>query len=210
MIRRFSLIFLVLFLVIAATSLALAATSPTDTIRQTVEDVLNIIKNPEMRDPAKKQPLLKEVEDQIRTIFDFAEFSARTVGPKWRTFTPDQKQKFEDAFADLLRATYIEKLENYSGEQVNFTGEIMSSNGDKAEVQSSIQMKDKVIPVAYRLLIKNNEWKVYDVRIENVSLIENYRGQFKDILLRGNAEELIQKVQEKAQEIKQQGNSAKP
>ena len=209
MIRRLILLLLVLFLVTAGASSALAAPSPTDTIRQTIDDVLNIIKKPEMRDPAKKQDLLKQVEDHIKTICDFVEFSTRTVGPKWRSFTPDQKQQFEDAFADLLRATYIEKLENYSGEKVNFTGEVMGSKGDKAEVQSSIQLKDKVIPVAYRLLMKNNEWKVYDVRIENVSMIENYRGQFKDILLRGSAEDLIKKVQEKAREIKQQNSTAK-
>ena len=210
MMRSLSLIFLILFLLIAGTSSALATTKgPTDTIRQTVDDVLNIIKNPDMHDPAKKLPLLKRVEEHIVTIFDFLEFSARTVGPKWRTFTPNQKKNFEDAFADLLRATYIDKLENYSGEKVDFTGEVMSSKGDKAEVQSSISINKKIIPVAYRLLVKNNEWKVYDVRIENVSLIENYRGQFKDILLKGSAEELIQKVQEKAQEIKTQNNTPK-
>lgn len=207
MIRRLTLILLVLFLVTAGASSALAAASPTDTIRQTVDTVLNIIKKPEMRDAAQKPALLKQVEDHIKTIFDFSEFSARTVGPKWRSFTPEQKLQFEEAFADLLRATYIEKLENYSGEQVNFTGEILNSKGDKAEVQSSIQLKDKVIPVSYRLLTKNGEWKVYDVRIENVSMIENYRGQFKDILLRGDAGELIQKVREKAREIKQQGSN---
>ena len=210
MTRSLSLIFLILFLLIAGTSSALAAAKgPTDTIRQTVDDVLNIIKNPDMQDPAKKQPLLKKVEEHIITIFDFLEFSARTVGPKWRTFTPNQKKNFEDAFADLLRATYVDKLENYSGEKVDFTGEIMGSKGDKAEVQSSIVINNKIIPVAYRLLVKNNEWKVYDVRIENVSLIENYRGQFKDILLKGDAEELIQKVQEKAHEIKNQNNTPK-
>lgn len=210
MIRRISLFFVLLILVAAAAPAASAAQSATETIRQTVDDVLNIIKKPEMDDPAQKPALLQQVEEHIKTIFDFTEFSARTVGPKWKSFTPDQKKQFEEAFADLLRATYIEKLDGYSGEKVNFTGEVLSTKGDKAEVQSSIQMKDKVIPVSYRLIIKSGAWKVYDVRIENVSLIENYRGQFKDILLRGSAEDLIKKVQEKALEIKNDNTTAKP
>ncbi len=78
-----------------------------------------------------------------------------------------------------------------------------NSKGDKVEVQSTLRMKDnKVIPVAYRLLDKNGVWKVYDVRIENVSLVENYRGQFKDILLKGSAEDLIRQVEEKARDGK--------
>lgn len=212
MIRRTilrSTILALLVLTLAAVP-AMAAQNATDTIRQTVNEVLDIIKKPEMHDPAQKTALLQQVEERIKTIFDFSEFSARTVGPKWREFTPDQKSRFEEAFAALLRATYIEKLDGYSGEQVDFTGEITSTKGDKAEVQSSIRMKDKSIPVAYRLLTKNGEWKVYDVRIENVSLIENYRGQFKDILLRGSADDLIKKVEEKAQEVKNEKNTAKP
>ncbi len=211
MIRRMPF-FAALFLVLAAAApTAMAAQSATDTIRHTVDSVLNIVKKPEMQDAEKKTALLDEVEERIKTIFDFTEFSARTVGPKWPAFTPDQKTRFETAFASLLRATYIEKLEGYSGEKVNFTNEISSSKGDKVEVQSTIQTKDnKVIPVAYRLLDKNGAWKVYDVRIENVSLVENYRGQFKDILLKGSAEDLIRQVEEKAREGKNANGTVSP
>ena len=210
MIRRIPLCLTVLLLIVTTAVTAAAATSATDTIRQTVDTVLNIIKRPEMHDPAKKPALRQEAENLIKSICDFNEFSARTVGPKWRSFTDDQKKRFEDAFADLIRATYIEKLDAYSGEKVDFTNEIKSSKGDKVEVQSVIQLKDKVIPVSYRLLDKNGQWKVYDVRIENVSMIENYRGQFKDILLRGDAEELIKKVEEKSRDVENSSNTAKP
>lgn len=209
MIRRISFFLVVFVFIIASVNGAMAATSATDTIRQAVDNVMSVIKKPEMHDPAKKSELLKDVEEIVKTIFDFSEFSARTVGPKWRSFTLDQKSRFEDAFADLLRATYIEKLEGYSGEKVNFMGEVSSSSGNKVEVQTSVLANDKIIPVAYRLLQKNNVWKVYDVRIENVSLIENYRGQFKDIMLRGSADELIRKVVEKSREVKASNNSGK-
>lgn len=210
MIKRLSPFLAALLLVMFTATNALAAKSATDTIRQTVDDVLNIIKKPGMHDPAKRGALLNEVEEQIKTIFDFTEFSARTVGPKWRQFNEDQKNRFVKAFSELLRVTYVEKLENYDGEKVKFINEVSSTSGDKVEVQSTVTMKDKEVPVAYRLLIKNDEWKVYDVRIEKVSLIENYRGQFKEILLKGDAEGLIKKVEEKAAEVRQQNSTAKP
>ena len=196
-------------MILLATAPAIAGTSATDTIRQTIDDVLGIIKKPEMHDPSKRGPLLEAVEEKVKTIFDFTEFSARTVGPKWRQFSEDQKNRFVDAFSALLRATYIDKLDGYDGEKVKFVGEVASTKGDKVEVQTTIMMKDKEVPVSYRLLDKNGAWRVYDVRIEKVSLIENYRGQFKDILLKGDAEELISKVETKAAEVRQQNQTAK-
>lgn len=209
MIRRLVLFFTAAFLVVFMASSALATKTATETIQRTLDEVLTIIKDPKMHSPATRGPLLQQVEEKIKTIFDFTEFSAKTVGPQWRSFTQDQKDRFIEAFSALLRATYIEKVDGYDGEQVKFLGEIQSTKGDKVEVQSSILMKDKEVPVSYRLLDKNGEWKVYDVRIEKVSLIENYRGQFKEILMKGHAEELIKKVEDKAVEIKQQNSTAK-
>ena len=209
MIRRISFFLAAALLVAFTASSALAAKTATETIQITIDEVLNIIKDPKMDSPDTRGPLLRQVEDKIKTIFDFTEFSARTVGPKWRSFTQDQKDRFIDAFSALLRATYIEKLDGYDGEKVKFLGEVKSTKGDKVEVQTSILMKDKEVPVSYRLLDKNGAWRVYDVRIEKVSLIENYRGQFKEILMKGDAEELIKKVVDKAAEVKQQTNTAK-
>jgi phospholipid transport system substrate-binding protein len=209
MIRRIPLFLAAALLLVFTASFAMAALTATETIQQRVDEALNIIKGPKMSNPATRGPLLQQVEDKIKTIFDFTEFSARTVGPKWRAFTDEQKNRFEDAFASLLRATYIEKLDGYNGEKVKFLGEIKSTKGDKVEVQTSILMKDKEVPVSYRLLDKDGIWKVYDVRIEKVSLIENYRGQFKEILMKGDTEELIKKVVDKAAEMKQQNNAAR-
>ena len=206
MIRRMTILIALLLVTAFAVPAVAATQSPTDTIRNTVNAVMNILKKPEMNDQAHKPELLRQVEDHIKKIFDFTEFSARTVGPKWAQFTPDQKARFEEAFASLLRASYIEKLEGYKGEKVDFTNEILATKGNRAEVQSVLQMTDKSIPVAYRLLDKNNEWKVYDVRIENVSMVENYRGQLKDILRKGSPEDLIKTVEEKALQMKNENN----
>lgn len=209
MIRRLSIAATAVLMLMLMAAPVRAKQTPTDTIRQTVNEILDIVKNPEIHDPAKRPALLKAIEDKVTTIFDFTEFSARTVGPKWRQFTDDQKKRFVDAFSSLLRATYIEKVDGYDGEQVNYIGEISNAKGDKAEVQTTLRMKEKEVPVSYRLLDKDGVWKIYDVRIEKVSLIENYRGQFKEILLKGDPEELIGKVEAKAEEIRRQNRTAK-
>ena len=173
---RFLSLILAFALSMGVTAFAYAAPSgATSTIRTVIGEVLSIIKNPDMRDEAKRPALLQQIENKVQTIFDFAEFSMRTVGPTWRTFTPDQKQRFITAFAALLRASYIDKLEGYNGEEVRFTGEIASTKGDKVEVESVVQIKDKAVPVAYRMLERNGKWVVYDVLIEKVSLVETYR-----------------------------------
>ncbi len=208
--RRLFLPVLTLALLLAAALPVCAAEGPTQTIEHAVNEVMDIMKSPDMHDQAKRSPLLTQIENKVKTIFDFEEFAARTVGPNWRDFTPEQQKRFIHAFASLLRATYIEKLENYDGEKVNYTGEVLSSKGDKAEVQTTVQIKDKNVPVAYRMLLKDGAWKVYDVRIEKISLIENYRGQFKELLLKGDAEALITKVESKAEEIRKQNQSSTP
>ena len=127
------------------------------------------------------------------------------MGPRWHTFTPEQKKAFSDAFADLLISTYVNKIDGYNGEQVLYTGEVASAKGDRVEVRSVITMKDgKKVPVAYRMLPKNGKWMVYDVLIENISLVKNYRTQFQDILNTDSPENLIARIKAKAVEVQQE------
>ena len=177
--------------------------------RQTLETstnrILNFIRNPDYVNPATRGPIRQQIEDEVLHIFDFSEFSSRTVGPRWRTFTPEQKKAFSDAFADLLINTYVNKIDGYNGEQVLYTGEVASAKGDRVEVRSVITMKDgKKVPVAYRMLPKNGKWMVYDVLIEKISLVKNYRTQFQDILNTDSPENLIARIKSKAVEVRQE------
>lgn len=191
-----------LFLMLS-TGLAFAAGTARSTLETTVDRVLAILKDPGYRQDATRPALRDKVEEEIRTIFDYEEFSSRTVGANWPAFTPDQKKRFTEAFAQLLRATYLEKIDGYNGEQIVYTGEMASTKGDKVEVQTAVTLKDgKVVPVAYRMLEKNARWVVYDVIIEGVSLVKNYRSQFQDLLTRGTAEQLIDRVRSKAEEVR--------
>ncbi|MDO5484029.1 MAG: ABC transporter substrate-binding protein [Desulfovibrionaceae bacterium] len=165
--------------------------------------ILDCIRNPDYANPATRGPLRQQLEDEVLHIFDFTEFAARTVGARWRSFTPAQQKAFSDAFADLLMNTYISKIDGYNGEQVSYVGEV--SDGKRSEVRTVVTMKDgKKVPVAYRMLPKGGGWRVYDVLIEGISLVKNYRTQFQDILTTASPDELTARVQEKAREMRRQ------
>ena len=197
--------FLFVLFAVAVQPATVRASSPAQLALETsITRILNSIKNPDYVNPATRRPLRQQIEDEVLHIFDFKEFSSRTVGPRWGTFSPAQQQQFSDAFAELLMNTYLSKIDGYNGEQVVYTGEVSFPKGDLTEVRIIITMKDsKKVPVSYRMLPKNGSWLVYDVLIENISLVKNYRTQFQDILNTGSPDQLIAKVKAKAQEVRQ-------
>lgn len=177
--------------------------TPRAAIQTSIDKVLKVLSSPDYQKKENRPALRKEIENYILEIFDFNEFSARTVGVNWKSFSPDQQKRFTDAFAALLRNTYLERLDGYNGEGIKITGEAQSSKGDKAEVETSIVLKDKkTIPVAYRMLLKNGQWYVYDVIVEGMSWVKNYRTQFQDALIKGSPDELITRVLERAEEMR--------
>ena len=173
-------------------------------LERTINEVLSELQKPELKQPATRNAVLGRVEKIIDRLFSFEELSARTVGAAWNKFSPDQKKRFIDVFTTLLRESSLAKLDGYNGEQVVYTGEVTSPKGDRTEVRTVITMKDsKKVPVAYRMLPKDGTWFVYDVLIENISLVKNYRTQFQDILNTGSPDQLIARVKAKAQEVRQ-------
>lgn len=171
-------------------------------LENSINRVLDCIKNPDYANPATRGPLRQRLEDEILHIFDFVEFSSRTVGARWRTFAPAQQKAFSDAFADLLLNTYVSKIDGYNGELVEYLGERSDASG-KVEIRTVLTMKGgKKVPVAYRMLQKGNNWRVYDVLIENLSLVMNYRTQFQDILKNGSPDDLAARVRAKADEVR--------
>lgn len=194
--------FILFFLILLVFSNQASATSPTKTIETSVNDVINYLKDPSYSNPQTHLQVRNKIENEVRKVFDFSEFSLRTVGLNWNSFTTSQQERFNNAFSDLLLATYLDKIDGYNGEKVTYTNELISSKGDRAEVQTVINLSDgRTIPVVYRMMSKKNVWVVYDVIIENISLIKNYRAQFQDILTKNKPEELIQKVESRAKEL---------
>ncbi len=193
--------FLGVAVLIVSCACAQAAPSAREVLESEVTAILDIIRKPAYANPATRGPLRADLEREVRKGFDFDEFSSRTAGPRWQQFTAEQKRQFSNAFADLLINTYAGKISGYNGEKVAYTGERTSAKGDRAEVLTVVTLKDgKKVPVAYRLLPKDGTWKVYDVLIENISLVKNYRTQFQDILKNASPEDLIARIRAKADE----------
>lgn len=179
-------------------------------LESTVNKILGIVMNPAYPSADQRPALNQKIEKEVREIFDFYEFSMRTVGPAWRSFTPDQQQRFSSAFAELLIYTYLGKIDKYNGEKIAYTGDKSDPQGQRVEIQTLLTMKDgKAIPVAYRMLPKNDSWFVYDVLVEGISLVKNYRTQFHDILSKNSSDELILRVQQKAHELREASNAPK-
>ena len=140
--RRITLALCGLLLAFVLLPSAAQANSPARQALETATNrILDFIKNPDYVNPATRRPIRQQIEDEVLHIFDFGEFSSRTVGPRWHTFTPEQKKAFSDAFADLLISTYVNKIDGYNGEQVLYTGEVASAKGDRVEVRSVITMR---------------------------------------------------------------------
>ncbi|MDR2076433.1 MAG: ABC transporter substrate-binding protein [Desulfovibrio sp.] len=195
--------FFLFFVFLFPSSPALGAESEArQRLERTINAVLTELNKPEFRNPASQPQVLASVETIILTLFDFNELSMRTVGPTWRSFSEDQKARFQTAFTNLLRETYLGKLNGYEGETVSYLGESSSSDGKRAEIQTSVDVMGKPVPVAYRMILKT-DWVVYDIIIEGVSMVQNYRTQFQDLLSRGSIEQLIRLVDDKAGEVRE-------
>lgn len=190
---------------------AMASDSPAQQqLSATINSVLEILQRPEYADPALRPALRAEIEAKILNIFDNMGFAMRTVGPKWRTFTDEQRQTFADAFSGLLRATYLNSLDGYSGETIEYTGERYNNKQDKVEIQTVLKLKDKVpVPIFYRMSDEDGQWLVYDVVVEGISLVKNYRSQFAELLQNGTAEELIAQINEKTADLQKKAAEAK-
>jgi phospholipid transport system substrate-binding protein len=174
------------------------------TLEVRVNKIAAILQEPGFINKTTRPEYRKKVEKEVAAIFDFTEFTARAVGPRWHSFTPEQRRDFSAAFANLLKATYLDRVDGYGGERVNYLGEQVTAQGDRVEVRTTLTMRDTtVLPVNYRMLLKEGNWVVYDVIIENISLVLNYRAQFQELLNKESPELLTTRVLEQARRLQE-------
>jgi phospholipid transport system substrate-binding protein len=172
------------------------AAAPMETVKTGVDKVLATLTDPAFKAKSKEQQLA-QLTDAINTIFDFEELSKRTLGREWKKMTDAQQKEFVQLFRELLQGVYADRLLAYSDQKVIFDKENMLKKGT-AEVQSYLQTADgKKIPLFYRLTDKSGDWKVYDVIIEGVSMVKNYRTQFREILAKDSADKLLEILRNK-------------
>ena len=174
-------------------------------LETSTDRILSLLKNPNYVNPATRAPLRRQIEDEVYHIFDFREFSARTLGQHWRSFTEAERADFTQAFACLLFSTYLNHIDGYNGESVRFVSERVSSTHRRVEIATEITMSDgKILPISYRMMFKEEAagavWVVYDVFVEGISLVNNYRTQFQEVLMKSSPAQLIESVRARASE----------
>lgn len=169
---------------------------PMTTVEATVKRVLDVLRDPKLKSPAAKEIKKEKLRIIYKDMFDEIEFSKRTLTRNWNKFTPAQRVEFVNLFEQVLEKSYIDKILDYSDEKIDFYKETMISES-QAEVQTRIITSSKEIPIFYRMILKDGKWKVYDVVVENVSLVQNYRTQFNDILSSKTPEQLLEILRKK-------------
>lgn len=179
------------------------ANQPMDDLKPSVEKVMFLLKSSTSQSAEKQDAIRNQVMQIIRDTFDFNEISRRTIAGYWKDFGEKQKNEFTDIFAEFLGSSYYGKIrDSYSdGDIIYDSQEIVSEN--KALVKTRMPREAGDIPIYYRMMIKNGKWKVYDVIIEKISLVKNYRTQFRSILRKESPGDLIERLKKKISEQKQ-------
>jgi phospholipid transport system substrate-binding protein len=173
-----------------------AAGASGDRIRETVDKLLTILKDPQLKGDSKKTERRQKLKEVIGERFDFTEMAKRSLGSEWRRRSPEEQKEFVRLFTELLEQAYLDKIESYNGEKVQYLKE--RQDKDNAEVATKIiDNKGREFSLNYRLHNVNGDWKVYDVIIEDISLVANYRAQFNRVLAKGSFEELLTRMTEK-------------
>ena len=172
----------------------------TEAMKSTIDEVLKIVQDKELKQPGRAEERRKRLEQVVGDRFDYQEMSRRALGAPWNTLSDKDKQEFVGLFQTLLTSSYADKVETYSGEGVQYLNERMEK--DFAEVRTKVLTGKTEIPLDYRLLNKGTDWRVYDVVVDGVSLVSNYRGQFSKILRASTFADLLDQLRKKSDKIK--------
>lgn len=168
----------------------------TDQLKQSMDRVLAILNDPTLKGTAKAQERRQKLKEVIYSRFDFNEMARRSMGPHWQKRSPEEQKEFVGLFTVLLEDSYLDTLEAYNGEKITFVNE--RQDKDFSEVNTRlIDNKGTQFSIDYRLQDVNGDWKVVDVLIENVSLVNNYRAQFNRVLAKSSYADLLEAMKQK-------------
>ena len=198
-------------LVVGMSSAPAAAGVPTDQLKGAVERVLKTLDDPALKGDARLGDRRVAVRKIANEIFDFSEIAKRSMARHWQPLSEAQRTEFVGLFADLLERSYISKIETYGGEKIQYTAE--RADSEFATVSTRIITKNGTeVPVDYRMIKRADRWLVYDVSIEGVSLVSNYRTQFNKIIQTTSYNELVSKLRNKQDELlaEDKGGKKKP
>ena len=192
--KRFIPVFVLLLI---GLPLKAQSAQPLDVLRGHVDQVIGLLKNSRYQEAAKDDLQREKIWEIIRKAFNFEEMAKRAVSKDWRDFTPLQRERFSSAFSEFLGDTYLDKIQKgYRDEKVVYLDQEMLTDS-KAQVKTKIIREGGEIPVVYSMQKENDTWKIYDVNIEGVSLVNNYRAQFSNILSKKSPDQLIEMLKKK-------------
>ncbi len=183
--------------VFASNSAAATDTSALNTTQEFVNRALQILADKQIPVPEKQSQL----RDLIEPRFDFNEMSRSALGYHWRSLGPEQRAKFTSVFKGFIEAAYLSKIGDYSGQSVEFVRQAPLGDGYAQVFTKIIQTTKPPIPVNYLLEQKDGSWKVYDVTVENISIIANYRNQFNRVINENGFDKLLADLKAKQQQL---------
>lgn len=183
---------------------AAQAGPPTEQVKQYTDQVQRILQDPALRQ-ADKRAAVRKVAAQV---FDVQETAKRALGRHWQARTPAECEEFVQLFADLLERTYIHKIDLYGGERLVYTQEVV--DGDYATVRAKVATRQGTeVPVEAKLHRRGERWLIYDVAVENISLIANYRSQFDRIIRTASFQELMSRLRTRRDELRLEGRTGR-
>ncbi len=194
--RTIAVIIVLLFLLLPS---SVRAGVPLDTVRAHVNSVMEVLRDPKLKPEAAKEIKKEKLRAIYGRMFDEVELSRRTLARNWNSLNDAQRQEFIPLFRQVLEKAYIDKILAYRNEKIVFERESLLSES-QAEIQTRIVTSSKEIPINYRVILRDGAWRVYDVLVENVSLVQNYRSQFNDILSKNAPDKLLEILRKKVKE----------
>jgi len=172
------------------------AGAPLDTVQANVNKVFEILRDPKLKPASAKELKMQKLRAIYNSFFDDVELSKRTLTRNWNKLNDAERKEFVKLFEQVLEKAYIDRILSYSNEKVVYSRE-KEIAANQVEVQTKVVTSSKEVPIAYRMILTSGTWKVYDVVIENVSLVSNYRTQFNDILAKNTPEQLLEILRKK-------------
>jgi phospholipid transport system substrate-binding protein len=176
-----------------------AATDPLSQLKASVDKVLAVLKDEKLAGSEMRETRRQQVERLVDAIFDFQEMGKRALGRTWDKLAPAEKEEYVNLFTRLVKQRYIGKIDSYSGQEIVFKRQVLK--GKSALVYSVLLDNNTEIPIDYRLVLRNDLWAAYDLRIENVSLVSNYRRDFASIVKKNGVAGLLKKMNDKVEQL---------
>jgi phospholipid transport system substrate-binding protein len=174
---------------------------PAEELKGAIDRVLRVLEDPALKEAPRADERRRAVRRIADEIFDFDETARRAMAQHWRALTAPQRTEFVEVFSDLLERAYMSKIELYRDEEIQYPGERVE--GDFAIVSTRIiTTKGTEVPIDYHMLRRGERWRVYDVSIEGVSLVANYRTQFNSIIRTSSYDELLGKMRSRVEEMR--------